>query len=71
MGEATFHIQVGRLLCGRFRDMLEDEIFNGRKIRYRESSGLIERTFTVKGEYDDLKAVESRANHYKKCLEAG
>lgn len=68
MKEGEFTVEVGILLCRYIRDMLEDEIFNGRKIRYRESKGWLSRTFEVRGDAQDIMAVGQRVDYYITCL---
>lgn len=60
----VYRYEVGRLLCGNVRELLESEIFEGRKIRYREGRGWIERVFEVAGE--DAEKTHSRLSHYLK-----
>jgi hypothetical protein len=54
----SFSIEVGRLLCGRVRSYLAKAKFEGAKIEWIESSGILEREFTIKGESEDVKAIE-------------
>lgn len=68
--ESSFEFEAGILICGRIRDMLDDEIFNGRKIRYREGRGWISRVFSIKGERADVEAVSERLTFYAKCLDS-
>lgn len=69
MDESGFEIEVGILICGHIREILESEQFNGRKIRFREGKGWFTRTFSVRGEENDVYAVKGRLDHYIKCLE--
>ena len=62
MKEATFEIEVGRLICHNVREILELEVFYGRKIRWREGKGIISRTFSIIGDLDDIKAIAERLN---------
>lgn len=54
----SFSIEVGRLLCGKVRDYLNAAKFKGAKIEWLESSGFLEREFTIKGDSGDVKAIE-------------
>ncbi len=68
MAEIGFEIEVGILICGNVREMLESEQFYGRKIRFREGKGWFSRIFSVKGEEADVIALRSRLDNYIKCL---
>jgi len=70
MKEATFKIEVGRLVCHNVREMIESEVFYGRKIRWREGKGILSRTFSIIGDADDVKAIAERLNYYAKTLDA-
>lgn len=59
-GVTWFDIEVGRLLFQNIRDLLEDEKFKGRAIEWREGSGFFVRTFTVRGNPEDLAIVKER-----------
>lgn len=59
----SFRVEVGRLLCGSMRDMLESEKVCGRDIRWHESSGFISRTFTIAGAPKDIAAIETRVRY--------
>ena len=63
-----YRYEVGILLCGGFREMLESEKFAGRNIRYREGKGWLSRVFEVTG--SDAAKIHARLSHYIKCLEA-
>ena len=56
MAELT--LTVGRLLCGVVRRDLERIAFRNSKIRWRESSGWIEREFQIIGPSDDLLGLK-------------
>lgn len=64
---SSFRFECGRLLCGQIREFLKDQIFMGKKIQYRESSGFVTRTFTIVGNADDITeiggAIESFCEH--------
>jgi len=70
MREVSFEFEAGRLICGHVREMLESEQFHGKKIRFREGKGWISRTFSIAGDEADVRAVMSRLEHYKRCLDA-
>ena len=68
MPELSFRVIVGRLLCSQFRDILEGEIFRGKKIRWREGRGWIDREFSVIGEVEDVKNLAERINLWAKAM---
>ena len=68
MAEISFRITVGRLLCSKLRDFLDNEIFRGKKIRWREGRGWIEREFSVIGDAADINAVAERINNWVKAM---
>ncbi len=53
----THTITVGRLLCGQVREYLEDCVFRGAPIKYRESKGFLEREFTFTGEPEAVDQI--------------
>ena len=53
-----FEFTAGRLLCGPIRDFLKRCQFNDLSIKFYESSGLLERTFVVKGNDKDVANVK-------------
>lgn len=68
MKEAIFEISMGRLLCGNVREIIEMEVFYGRKIRWREGRGILSRTFLIMGEPNDVKAIAERLTKYAKAV---
>lgn len=50
----TITLEVGRLLCIPLREFLELCKFKGMNISFHESSGILERAFTIKGEDSDM-----------------
>lgn len=64
MSESSFEIEVGILLVSNIREVLESEQFHGSKIRFREGKGWFSRTFSVKGETNDVYAIRSRLEYY-------
>ena len=50
-------VGVGRLLCRPVRDFLKRCQFDGKKIEFYEDSGLVERTFIIKGDDEDVTSV--------------
>ncbi|HXE82942.1 MAG TPA: hypothetical protein VN513_06400 [Gemmatimonadales bacterium] len=52
---ASFTFIAGRLLCGRIRDFLRHAAFADPRIEWIESSGLIQRRFTIRGPSDDVQ----------------
>ncbi len=61
---ASIEITVGRLLCGKVRRFLDKCIFKGSDIAYIESSGFIQRDFTVKGSDADIIMVRDSLNEF-------
>ena len=64
----VYRYEIGRLLCGDVREMLESEIFAGRNIRYREGKGWLSRLFELTG--PDAAMTHARLSYYLKCLGA-
>ena len=61
MTSATF--TIGRMLCRQVRDFLDKCKFRGLDIEYIESSGWIDREFTIKGSANDIAHInQSLAN---------
>lgn len=69
MSELGFEFECGILFCGQVRDMLENEIFKGRKIRFREGKGLLSRTFAIIGDTEDVRAIHRRLEHFVESIE--
>lgn len=69
MSKVYFEIEVGRLLCGEVRDFLKRCQFKGVNIQWIESSGLIERTFCIKGSQNDVAVIQDALEKYSKQLE--
>lgn len=69
MRETSFDFEVGRLICGHVREILESEKFHGRRIRFREGNGWFSRTFSIAGDETDVSAVMRRLEYYKRCTE--
>lgn len=55
--QVTETITAGRLICGFVRDALKQAKFKGFDIEWLESSGWIERTFTIKGNPQHVQTV--------------
>jgi hypothetical protein len=62
------NVTIGRLLSSRFRDFLKTEKFKGKKIEWIESSGWIEREFTIKGEADVIREIHMRICEWERYL---
>lgn len=58
----TITFDVGILLCKHIRYFLEQSIFEGRDIKFLESSGWFERTFTIKGNLEDMRYIKRSVN---------
>ena len=64
----TIEVEVGRLLCGRVRDFLNRCKFKGIDIQFNESSGFIERDFTIRGADNDIALVKSSLDNWFNSL---
>ena len=69
MNEYEFRFTAGILVIKHLRQMLESERFSGRNIRWIENKGWLESMFRVRGNAEDVRAVESRFYEYSKMLE--
>ena len=69
MNEYEFRFTAGILVRKHLRQMLESERFSGRNIRWIENKGWLESMFRVRGNAEDVRAVESRFYEYSKMLE--
>lgn len=67
--EVGFEVEVGRLLCGDMRDMLESEVFCGRPIRWREGKGWLSRTFCIVGPAAHVAQVKQRIDYWASCTQ--
>jgi hypothetical protein len=56
---ATFTFTAGRFLHGKVREFLNHCKFKGMDIDYLESSGFIERDFTIKGSDEDVAYIRA------------
>jgi len=65
----TIEFEVGRLLCGQVRDFLNKCKFKGMDIEFNESSGLIERDFTIRGADNDIALVKSSLDNWISSLD--
>lgn len=66
---AVLNLTVGRAHCGRIRDFLKRCKFKGVDIEYIESSGWIQRSFTVKGSDDDIVSIHKAYLDWAKATE--
>ena len=63
----TIEIKAGILLCGKIRDGLRKaKLISGKDFEWIESSGLFQRTFTIKGEEEDLEVILEALEKWKK-----
>jgi len=67
MSNMTF--TAGRMLCGKVRDFLNQCKFKGMDIDYIESSGWIERDFTIKGADKDILTVATSLENWANSLD--
>lgn len=65
----TIEIKVGRLLCGKVRGFLNKCKFIGMDIQFNESSGFIERDFTIRGADDDIARIKSSLDNWTNSLD--
>lgn len=65
----TIEIEVGRLLCGKVRDFLNKCKFKGMDIQFNESSGFIERDFTIRGADNDIALVKASLDNWVNSLD--
>lgn len=63
-------IVVGRLLCRQVRDFLKAAKFSGHDIDWLESSGWIERTFTLKGRPAAVRYVVATLEAWERQMQA-
>lgn len=66
---SSFSLKVGRLLCGKVRDFLNQMQFVGYHITYLESSGWIEREFLIRGEEDAVEFARTTLTHWIRSLD--
>ena len=64
----TLTFTTGRFVCGHVRDFLNQCKFKGMDVDYMESSGWIERTFTIRGSDNDIEHVSQTLQAYAKKL---
>ena len=65
----NFEFIVGRLLCRPVRDFLKRCQFNNLDIEFYESSGLLDRTFVIKGNDKDVTNVKHSLFEWAKDLD--
>ena len=61
---ASMTFTAGRMLCGKVRDFLDQCKFKGMDIDYIESSGWIQREFTIKGSNDDVRTIHASLKNW-------
>jgi hypothetical protein len=66
----TLRFTVGRLLCGPVRDYLKSQEFIDPEVKFLESSGWIERQFTVRGPLTRLTKIRDAINLWSAELDA-
>ena len=64
----TITFTAGRLVCRHVRYFLEKCQFKGMDVTYMESSGWIEREFTIKGPDNDINHISQALSAYAKQL---
>lgn len=65
---ASMNFTAGRLLCGEVRSFLDKCKFKGMDIEYLESSGWLERDFTIKGSDNDILAIHKSLKKWSESL---
>jgi hypothetical protein len=60
-----YRISVGRLLCSHVRDYLAQQKLRGFQIEYHESSGLLEREFTIAGDRDCVLLIKDALEQWE------
>lgn len=53
-------VEVGRFHCGTVREYLKRESFLHPTIRFHESAGTFERTFTITGNLADIRRIHAQ-----------
>lgn len=66
--EQSFSFEAGVLVRRMFREILDDEVFVGRKIRWKEHKRWLDSTFYVRGDANDVAATASRIKAYAIAL---
>lgn len=66
--EKSFSFEAGALVRRMFREMLDDEVFVGRRIRWKEQKRWLDSTFYVRGDVNDVDATASRIHAYAVAL---
>jgi hypothetical protein len=66
---ANMTITVGRMLCGKVRLFLDQCKFKGMDVDYLESSGWVERDFTIKGSDKDVLSVHASLKDWSDNLD--
>ena len=64
-----FTLEVGRFLWSPLRDYLKARQFVGMKVEWIESSGWIERTFTIKGGESEMAIIRRDLARWAKGFE--
>jgi hypothetical protein len=62
--EQEFSFEAGALVRRFVREMLDDEVFVGRKIRWKENRRWLDSRFFVRGDENDIAATASRIRAY-------
>ncbi len=57
---------AGRFLCGKIRSFLDSCKFKGMEIDYIESSGFLQREFTIKGVDRDMLEISKSLHNWAK-----
>ena len=68
--ESEFRIDVGVLYRRYFREILQEEVFSGRPIRWVEHKRWLDSTFRVRGPNQDVGAIATRLQEYARALGA-
>lgn len=68
-GEHVMRVTCGRLLCGPMRNYLQEQTLINPAIRFVESGGWIERTFTVVGSHYELSRLMGVLRAWAKSMD--
>ncbi len=63
--ESTIEIEVGLFVRGTIRDFLDQCRFRGMDVRYYEDKGILDSTFEIRGNPDDVHRVTRMLRQYE------
>lgn len=62
--EVGFEVRVGRSRFKDMRELLEEEVFCGRPIRWKQGKGWFKRVYTIVGPSKHVAQLHERINHW-------